>query len=66
MALPTPYFLARPEGAPRGGIVVIMEGNGMGWQLLRVCERLAGEGYLVIAPEVFHRLADGEGDFKKK
>ncbi len=64
MALPTPYFLARPEGAPRGGIVVIMEGDGMGWQLLRVCERLAGEGYLVIAPEVFHRLADGEGDWE--
>ena len=60
--LPTPYFWARPSAAPRGGIVVIMEGNGMGWQLLRVCERLAGEGYLVIAPDVYHRFAAGESN----
>jgi carboxymethylenebutenolidase len=64
MALPTPYFLARPEGRPRGGIVVIMEGNGMGWQLLRVCERLAGEGYVVVAPDVYHRFAAGDGDWE--
>ena len=64
MALPTPYFLARPDGVPRGGIVVVMEGNGMGWQLLRVCERLAGEGYAVAAPDVYHRFAAGEGDWE--
>jgi carboxymethylenebutenolidase len=64
MALPTPYFLARPEGTPRGGVVVIMEGNGIGWQLLRVCERLAGEGYVVAAPDVYHRFAAGDGDWE--
>jgi carboxymethylenebutenolidase len=60
-ALPTPYFLARPRAPARAGLVAIMEGNGMSWQLLRVCERLAAEGYLTIAPDVFHRLADGHG-----
>jgi carboxymethylenebutenolidase len=62
--LPTPYFLARTASRPRAGVIVIMEGNGMGWQLLRICERLAGLGYVAIAPEVFHRLADGAGDWE--
>lgn len=64
-ALPTPYFLARPRGGPRAGLIVIMEGNGMSWQLLRVCERLAVQGYLAIAPDVFHRLADGPGAWEE-
>ena len=63
--LPTPYFLARPAGTPRAGAIVIHEGNGMGWQLLRVCERLAGEGYLAIAPDLFHRHAAGQGDWQQ-
>ena len=63
--LPTPYFLARPSGAPRGGIVLMMEGNGIGWQLLRVAERLAGEGYAVVAPDVYHRLHAEHGDWEK-
>jgi carboxymethylenebutenolidase len=57
--LPVPYFLARPAHATvRSGaaVVVIQEGNGISPQLLRVCERLAREGYLVAAPDVFHRL----------
>lgn len=57
--LPVPYFLARPAHAtarPGAGVVVIQEGMGITPQLLRVCERLAREGYLVAAPDVFHRL----------
>jgi carboxymethylenebutenolidase len=64
-SLPLPYFLARPRAAPRAGVVVVHEGNGMGWQLLRVCERLAGEGYLAIAPDFFHRARDGAGDWQQ-
>jgi len=57
--LPVPYFLARPAVAtarPGAAVVVIQEGMGITPQLLRVCERLAREGYLVAAPDVFHRL----------
>lgn len=57
--LPAPYFLARPAAATaRAGaaVVVIQEGMGITPQLLRVCERLAREGYLVAAPDVFHRM----------
>jgi carboxymethylenebutenolidase len=46
-------------------VIAIMEGNGMSWQLLRVCERLAAQGYLVIAPDVFHRSADGNGAWEQ-
>jgi carboxymethylenebutenolidase len=54
---PVPYFLARPTGSPPWpGVVVIQEGNGISPQLLRVCERLAGEGYLAAAPDIFHRF----------
>src|SRR5262249_17989207 len=64
-ALPTPYFLARPADAPRAGVVVLMEGIGMSWQLLRVCERLAAEGYLALAPDIFHRAAAGHGEWQQ-
>jgi carboxymethylenebutenolidase len=55
--LPVPYFLARPDPGnvrPGVGVVVVHEGNGISPQLLRVCERIAREGYLVAAPDLFH------------
>jgi len=58
-ALPVPYFLARPAHAtarPGAAVIVLQEGNGISPQLLRVCERLAREGYLVAAPDLFHQL----------
>jgi carboxymethylenebutenolidase len=52
-----PYFLARPASDPPWpGIVVCMEGYGMDQWLLRVCERLAAEGYAAIAPDMYARF----------
>ncbi len=62
--LPTPCFVARPNAEARAGVVVMMEGNGLGWQLLRVCERLAAEGYVAVAPDVYHRFHAGDGDWQ--
>ena len=57
-----PFFLALPAAAPPWpGVVVIHEGNGMSPQLLRVCERLAAEGYAAIAPDLFHRTGGPGG-----
>ncbi len=57
-----PYFIARPAtGMPAdAGVVVIHEGNGMSPQLLRFCQRLAGEGYAAIAPDLFFRSGGSE------
>ncbi len=52
-----PFFLALPKSEPPWpGVVVIMEGMGITAQLLRVCERLADEGYAVAAPDLFWRF----------
>jgi carboxymethylenebutenolidase len=56
-----PYFLARPVGEDGGpGVVVIHEGNGISSQLLRVCQRLAHEGYVAMAPDLFFRAGGTE------
>jgi len=59
-----PYFWAEPAGGPSGrpGIVVVMEGGGMSQQLLRVCERLAAEGYTTIAPDLFARFGGSDNE----
>jgi len=57
-----PYFLSLPAApGPWPGVVVIHEGNGMSPQLLRVCQRLAAEGYAAIAPDLFFRVGGSGG-----
>ena len=56
--LALPAFTAAPASAAdhRGpGVIVVHEGNGMSAQLLRFSERLALQGYRVIAPDFFSR-----------
>ena len=55
--LTLPAFSVAPADAPASGpgVVVVHEGNGMSAQLIRFCERLAREGYRVIAPDFFSR-----------
>ena len=65
--MPVPYFVARPSAdgqhAPNGaGVIVVLEGNGMSLQLLRVCERLAEEGYVALAPDLFHAFGGPDPD----
>jgi carboxymethylenebutenolidase len=59
--LTLPAFNVAPaaDADRRGpGIIVVHEGNGMSAQLLRFCERLADQGYCVIAPDFFARSHD--------
>ena len=56
-----PAFTVAPaaDAHRRGpGVIVVHEGNGMSAQLLRFSERLADEGYRVIAPDFFSRSHD--------
>ncbi len=52
-------YRADPDGAPRGGIVVIQEIFGVNGHIRSVCDRFAGEGYVAIAPAVFDRVERG-------
>jgi carboxymethylenebutenolidase len=62
-----PFFLARPSSEPPWpGVVVCLEGYGMDQWLLRVCERLATEGYAAIAPDLFARFGGSNRDVGPK
>ncbi len=50
-------YVARPEGAPRGGIVVVQEIFGVNSHIRSVADRIAAAGYLAIAPALFDRIA---------
>jgi carboxymethylenebutenolidase len=49
-------YRADPAGAPKGAIVVIQEIFGVNHYIRSVCDRLAGEGYVAIAPAIFDRV----------
>jgi carboxymethylenebutenolidase len=53
--LALPYFVALPKRPSGRGVVVAHEGLGLTTQILRVAERLAGERYTVVAPDLFFR-----------
>jgi carboxymethylenebutenolidase len=58
-----PFFTSVPATAPPWpGVVVVMEGNGISPQLLRVCERLAHEGYATVAPDLYWRFGGSDPD----
>ncbi len=48
---------ARPAGVPSKGIIVLQEVFGVTPFIERVAERFANQGYLAVAPEIFHRTA---------
>ena len=52
-------FLAHPAGEPAAAIVVIQEIFGVNAFVREVCERLAAQGYLAIAPDLFWRIEPG-------
>ncbi|WP_340588213.1 dienelactone hydrolase family protein [Erythrobacter alti] len=52
-------YVARPAGDPKAAIVVIQEIFGVNAGIRRKCDRLAEDGYLAIAPDLFWRLEPG-------
>lgn len=49
-------YLARPAGTPRAAVVVIQEIFGVNAGIRRKCDKLAAEGYLALAPDLFWRI----------
>lgn len=57
-----PGYLARPQGeGPFPVVLVIQEIFGVHEHIKDVCRRFAREGYLALAPEMFHRQGDVSG-----
>ena len=53
-------YVARPTGAgPHPGLILIMEAVGVNEQIRGVAHRYAEQGYVVIAPDMFHRVEPG-------
>jgi carboxymethylenebutenolidase len=52
-------YVAEPkDGGSYPGIVVIQEAFGVNSHIKKVTERIAAEGYVAIAPDIFHREAE--------
>lgn len=49
-------YCAEPEGTPRGAIIVIQEIFGVNQGIRQKCDRLAADGWLALAPDLFWRL----------
>src|SRR5262245_52117074 len=56
-------YVSLPEGEPRPGVVVGMEGHGLDDFAVQMVDRLAGAGFAAIVPDLYHRedpnAADG-------
>lgn len=52
-------YIARPEGAARGGLVVIQEIFGVNSHIRGVVDGFAKDGYVTIAPALFDRIERG-------
>jgi carboxymethylenebutenolidase len=52
-------YASVPSGSgPFPAVVVIQHGSGVDRFVREYCDRLAGEGYAAVAPDLFHRITD--------
>jgi carboxymethylenebutenolidase len=51
-----PAYVAQPKSQPKGGIVVIQEIFGVNPHIRAVADGYAEQGYLAVAPAIFHRV----------
>jgi carboxymethylenebutenolidase len=47
-------YLAVPDSGSGPGVIVLQEWWGLAPQILRVCDRLAAEGFVALAPDLYH------------
>jgi carboxymethylenebutenolidase len=52
-------YRADPDGQAIGGIVVLQEIFGVNKHIRSICDRLASEGYVAVAPALFDRITPG-------
>ena len=52
-------YMAQPQAAARGGVVVVQEIFGVNGHIRAVCDRFAEADYLAVAPAIFDRVERG-------
>ncbi len=52
-------YIARPQGPAKAAVIVIQEIFGVNPGIRQKCDKLAAEGYIAIAPDLFWRLKPG-------
>ena len=53
---PLKAYVARPEGTPKAGLVIVQEIFGVNAQIQHTTDEWAGEDYLCVAPAMFDRF----------
>jgi len=53
-----PLTIRKPDGTPKGGVIVIQEAFGVNDHIVEVAQRAADAGYLAVAPDMFHRKGE--------
>jgi carboxymethylenebutenolidase len=48
-------YLAKPDGSTRGGVLFVMDAFGLRPAVEELVDRIAADGYVVLAPNVFYR-----------
>src|SRR6478672_10806934 len=48
-------YLARPDDQPHPGVLLIMDAYGLRPTIDEMADRIAADGYVVLAPNVFYR-----------
>jgi carboxymethylenebutenolidase len=62
----TPGYLAQPAKGSGPGVVVIQEWWGLVPHIQEVCERFARQGFVALAPDLYHGKAASEPDEARK
>jgi carboxymethylenebutenolidase len=62
----TPGYLAQPTQSTGAGVVVIQEWWGLVPHIQELCERFARQGYVALAPDLYHGKAASEPDEARK
>lgn len=58
-------YLATPAGGSGPGLIVIQEWWGLNPQIKRTADRLAGEGFVALAPDLYHGELAGHDEMDK-
>jgi carboxymethylenebutenolidase len=59
-------YLAEPEGTPVGGLIVIQEWWGLNDDIKGIADRYAADGFLALAPDMYHGEMAAEPDEARK